>query len=96
MSRIVFAIVLGLFCCGPALNSAGQTRKIDSPDVLKQLIGMPAPAPHIAQPVPPSETTEPRAPNFYDQNNTPPDDAPIADLIDYWTRWADNGVVPSE
>lgn len=96
MSRIAFAILIGLFCCGPALNSAGQTRKIDSPEVLKQLIGMPAPTPRNGQPAPAPETTEPRPPNFYDRTNTPPADAPMADLIDYWTRWADNGLEPSE
>jgi len=29
-----------------------------------------------------------RLPNFYDKDNTPHDDAPAEDLVDYWERWA--------
>ena len=97
MSRIVLAIVIGLFCCGPALNAAGQTRKIDSQEVLKQLIARPAPTPRNAQTqAPTANGVENRQPGFYDKSNPPPDDAPIADLIDYWGRWVDNNHFPSE
>ena len=85
MSRIALAIVIGLFCCGPVVKTAGQSRKIDSPEVLKQLIAMPAPTPRIGQTqTPPPDSAEPRPADFYDQEKTPPDDAPIADLVDYW------------
>jgi hypothetical protein len=97
VSRIVLAIVIGLFCCGPVVNSLGQARKIDSPEVLKQLIAMPAPTPRNGETqAPPPEIVAPRQPSFYDRGNTPPDDAPIADLIDYWGRWVENDRDPSE
>jgi hypothetical protein len=88
--------LIGLFCCGPAVESVAQTRKIDSPEVLKQLLAMPAPTPRHAGPQVPQETVPPRPPDFYHRDKTPPDDAPIQDLIDYWQRWADNGRDPAE
>ena len=96
MTRIVLAIMVGLFCCGPALNSAAQTRKIDSPEVLKRLLAMPAPTPrHAGTPAPP-QVAETRSPEFYSRDKTPPDDASIEDLIDYWLRWVDGDREPSE
>ena len=96
MSRIVLAIVIGLFGCGPVVNSAGQTRKIDSPEVLKQLIAMPAPTPRNGAPPAQPPAPDNRPPNFYDRTNTPPDDAPIEDIVDYWGRWIDGDRDPSE
>lgn len=97
MTRIALAILIGLFCCGPALNSAAQTRKIDSPEVLKQLLALPAPTPrHGATPAPPQVAETPRPDDFYNRDKTPPDDAPIADLVDYWSRWADGEREPTE
>jgi HEAT repeat protein len=90
VSRIALAILIGLFCCGPAVNSAAQTRKIDSPELLKQLIAKPAPTPRTGAPQVPPELIESRPPTFYYRNNTPPDDAAIADLIEYWAHWANN------
>ena len=90
MTRIVLALLIGLFCIGPAVNSAAQTRKIDSQEVLKQILAMPAPTPrHAGTPTPP-QIAEPRPGDFYHRDKTPPDDAPIGDLIDYWSRWADS------
>ncbi len=97
MTRIALAILIGLFCCGPALNSAAQTRKIDSPEVLKQLLALPAPTPrHGATPTPPQVAETPRPDEFYYRDKTPPDDAPITDLVDYWSRWADGDREPTE
>lgn len=97
MTRIALAILIGLFCCGPALKSAAQTRKIDSPEVLKQLLALPAPTPrHWATPAPPQVAETPRPDEFYYRDKTPPDDAPIADLVDYWSRWADGDREPTE
>jgi hypothetical protein len=86
VSRIVLAIVIGLFCRGTAVNVAGQTRKIDSPEVLKQLLALPARTPRngaiqapVVMNIPPAE--------FYSRNNTPSDDAPTEDLIVYWSHW---------
>ena len=97
MCRIVLAILIGLFCCGPAVNSVGQTRKIDSAEVLKQLLAMPAPTPrNAANPTPQVNLVEPRPQTFYYKNNTPPDDAPIEDLVEYWARWAESDRDPSD
>lgn len=95
MSRILLAILI-VFCCGPAVDSAGQPRKTDSAEVLKQLLTMPAPAPRQAALPTPPEIVEPRPPTFFYRNNTPPDDAPIKDLVEYWARWAHSGRMPSD
>ena len=36
-----------------------------------------------------------RPPDFYTRSNTPPDDAPIEDLVDYWARWTNSDRAPS-
>lgn len=96
MSRIVLAVLISLLCFGPAVDSAGQTRTTDSAEVLKQLLAMPAATPrHTATPVP-TELAHLRPPNFYHRDNAPADDAPIADLIDYWGRWAGSERNPTE
>lgn len=88
MTRTLLAISVGLFCCGPLLDAAGQTRKIDSPEVLKQLLTLPAPVPRHATTPKAPQVADPRPPDFYARDKIPPDDAPIEDLIDYWGRWA--------
>ncbi|HEX5966486.1 MAG TPA: HEAT repeat domain-containing protein, partial [Pyrinomonadaceae bacterium] len=94
MTRTLLAILIGLFGFGPALNAAGQSRKIDSPEVLKQLLTMPAPMPrHSATPTLP-QVVDTRPPEFYAK--APPDDAPVQDLVDYWSRWVDSDREPSE
>lgn len=65
MSRIVLAVLISVLCFGPAVDSAGQTRKTDSAEVLKQLLAMPAATPrHTATPVP-TELAHLRPPNYY-------------------------------
>jgi hypothetical protein len=96
VSRIALRILIGLVCFGPANDAAGQARKIDSPEVLKQLLAGPAPTPrHAGTPAPPDVVDE-RPPEFYYRNNVPPEDAPVEDLIMYWARWANGDRVPSE
>ena len=72
-----------------------QTRKIDSPEVLKALLAMPAPTPRAFRrrrgPI-----QHLNAYDFYGKDNEPPDDAPIVDLLDYWGRWSDNSRDPSD
>ena len=89
MRRILLAILISFVCCSSAVNTAAQTRKIDSPDVLKALLALPAPTPR--QPDAPAVTQigNFRDYSFYRRNNEPPDDAPVEDLIDFWTRWSD-------
>jgi hypothetical protein len=78
-------------------NAAAQTRKIDSPEVLKQLLTMPAPVPRSAMtPEAAPQVADPRPTEFYDRDKNPPDDAPIQDLVDYWMRWAESERAPSE
>ena len=96
MTRTLLSILIVLFCCGPLLNAAGQTRKIDSPEVLKTLLTMPAPMPRNAATPEAPQVADTRPSDFYDKDKTPPDDAPIADLIDYWSRWVDSEREPSE
>ena len=93
MSRITLAILIGLFGCGSAINSAAQTRKIDSPEVLKQLLALPAATPRTASPQTP-EQTDVRPMTFYDAQNIPPDDAPLEDVLAYWMRWSNSGREP--
>ncbi len=89
MCRILLLVLIGLFCYGPANISVAQTRRIDSPDVLKALLALPAPPPRHAETPNATEENE-RPPEFYDEKKPPPDDAPIEDLIVYWRRWIEN------
>lgn len=87
MCRILLLVLIGFFCHCSANICVAQTRRIDSPEVLKALLALPAPTPrHAGTP----EPTEPKEwpPDFYAEKNPPPDDAPIEDLIAYWSRWA--------
>jgi hypothetical protein len=90
----LLAILIGLFCCGPAINSAAQTRKIDSSEVLKQLMALPAPTPRGGTPIEP-EVTDARPEDFYRRDSPPPDNAPVEDVVAYWTRWTSSVNDPS-
>jgi len=50
-------------------------------NVIESLLKMPAPAPPN-----PLEPNQERDESFYDPQRPPSDDAPIDDLIDYWTN----------
>lgn len=84
MCRILLLVLIGISCYGPAV---AQTRRIDSPEVLKALLALPAPTPRHAA-TPDTTAEKERPPDFYSPKNPPPDDAPIDDLIAYWSRWA--------
>ncbi|MBS1796820.1 MAG: HEAT repeat domain-containing protein [Acidobacteria bacterium] len=60
---------------------AGQTGKANS--LVKRLLELPAPPPAT---VSETDSKTVRPPEFYDPKNVPPDDAPLADLLDYWSR----------
>ncbi|HET8781157.1 MAG TPA: HEAT repeat domain-containing protein [Pyrinomonadaceae bacterium] len=87
MSRIVLALLIGLLCCGPAFNAAAQKRKIDSDEVLKQLLAMPAPAPHGSGYPMEGIAVDNRPIEFFSRDNPPPDNAPAEDVVAYWSRW---------
>jgi hypothetical protein len=61
-----------------------QTPKKDPSEALRQLLNFPEPRPRDTEQRTVAEYPE----TFFDKNNPPPDDAPIADLITYWSRWS--------
>lgn len=89
MCRILLLLLIGICCYLPTNNSVAQTPRIDSPEVLKQLLSFPAPFPRNAITTDPTEQPKERAADFFDEDKQPPDDAPIEDLVDYWSRWAE-------
>lgn len=95
MSRKALALLIGLFCCGPAFNSAAQTRKIDSDEVLKHLLAMPAPAPRGSFYPGDSGEVETRPAEFFNKDNPPPDNASVEDVVAYWSRWTSSNRDPS-
>ena len=79
-SIIVFLTIL-ILLSGQAVFSQ---RPAPRTDLLQKLIDLPAPAPFD----PPQDggKTREKLPNFEEDDNVPPDDAPIEDLLDYWSR----------
>jgi len=61
-----------------------------SSEIVRLLLSAPAPTPRTAETS--AETKKPRPSNFFDKNTVPADDAPLEDLVEYWTRWAHNTV----
>jgi hypothetical protein len=51
---------------------------------LRRLLSMPAPTPRVADEAEKQKEKSSRPLEFYDSAKPPPDDAPIADLLDYW------------
>lgn len=88
---IAFAVLIS---CRPDTAPAQATRP-ETPDVLKQLLALPAPTPRGSGA---DENTENgpklQAKEFYDREKMPPDDAPIGDLINYWRWWANQNRPP--
>ncbi len=58
---------------------------------LRKLLSLPAPTPRVADGAEKRNEKPPRTLKFFDSAKTPPDDAPIADLLDYWERHANPG-----
>src|SRR5215213_3746814 len=86
--RLILLMLIVLFWFCPSV-SLGQTPKPDSAAVLQELLAMPAPTPRgSAVQAAVNEEFKPRPPEFFLRGNPPPDDAPIADLLAYWGRWA--------
>ena len=76
-----FALTLLFGCYGSAW---AQTPK-ESSDIIRELLSTPAPPPRGAED-PPEKRIRPR--KFFAKENVPPDDAPVEDLLEYWTHWA--------
>lgn len=77
MNRILYISALALVL-GCGFNICAQDRT----EIMKQLLSAPAPTPRNDEP---SEKREARPAKFFDKDNFPPDDAPIEDLLDYWS-----------
>ncbi|MFN0277982.1 MAG: hypothetical protein ACKVRN_05195 [Pyrinomonadaceae bacterium] len=84
ISALVFSVsllaVLSMFLFVPARSAAKE-------NVIMKLLNLPAPPP----PNPLARRVGQRGEKFYDKNNPPGDDAPIEDLIDYWTNQSGGG-----
>src|SRR5262245_59027743 len=98
MRRSIF-LAFFILCAGSLLASAQrQTARNASSDALRKLLSLPAPTPRAADEAEKQNAKQPRPPEFYDKDNTPPDDAPAADLLDYWDlqQVSGRGPQPSE
>ena len=78
--RFFIILLLNLLLWAPVALGQSKTR----PSILQDLIDLPAPAP--VDPSSKQEKPRERPENFQDDDNVPPDDAPIEDLLDYWSR----------
>ena len=84
MRRLIFP-TLFILSAGCLFAAAQQQ---NSPTTLRgelrKLLSLPAPTPRVADEVEKRGEKPPRPPEFYDRAKTPSDDAPVADLLDYW------------
>jgi hypothetical protein len=76
----ILSLAIFLMLSGPIVRA--QTAAPSG--LLRKLVDVPAPAPFD----PPEKKAEAkvRPADFTDEENVPPDDAPIEDLLDYWTQ----------
>ncbi|HEY0461310.1 MAG TPA: HEAT repeat domain-containing protein [Pyrinomonadaceae bacterium] len=72
-----------LFGCFIFFTANAQTA--NRSDLLKQLLDLPAPPVSETSPAEALKRVS-RAPDFYDKDKVPPDDAPVEDLVEYWAR----------
>jgi hypothetical protein len=95
--RHLFQIIAlaSLVCYSPTVALA-QNSSPDSSEVMRQLLALPAPTPRSGEreTATDPEPKKPRPPKFFDKDKAPPDDAPIEDLLEYWSRWADTSGRP--
>ncbi|HEX7335556.1 MAG TPA: HEAT repeat domain-containing protein [Pyrinomonadaceae bacterium] len=62
---------------------------------MRKVLSLPAPTPRTAEKPEEAEPEQPaRPPKFYRQENPPPDDAPMEDLLLYWRGWASQNLKP--
>src|SRR5215471_11019423 len=88
MKRFILTLLLcsAMLVFGVFVFSPGSLAKVFEPRPVKEnlieaLLNMPAPPPPN-----PLETASRHDASFYDTKNPPPDDAPVGDLVDYWTQ----------
>lgn len=74
-----------LFVCLLFFTAAAQAQPVNPANLLTQFLDLPAPPPPDEKIAPIVKLRSiPRAPEFYEANRVPPDDAPIEDLLEYW------------
>ena len=83
MNLLIYISALAMLvgCCGSAW---AQTSK--ESEVIRELLSASAPPPRSAEN--PSETKRVRPRKFFTKEDVPPDDAPVEDLVEYWSHWA--------
>jgi hypothetical protein len=81
MRSIIVSLTILILLSGQAVFSQQPAVRAD---LLQKLIDLPAPAPF--DPPKGGGKTRERPPDFDEDDNVPPDDAPIEDLLDYWSR----------
>ncbi len=81
MKRTIYSAIFCLALLAGGAQFFNEAAKAQT-DVITALLELPAPPP--PNPLVPPRSGE-RAPEFYDRTKPPPDNAPIQDLIDYWT-----------
>lgn len=79
-SLLIVLIALALFVFSPPGEAQGVDRNKIILDTLFKIPAPPPPNPLV------SAASINRPPEFYSLKNPPPDNAPIGDLIDYWSR----------
>ena len=81
----VLAAVVSVFLPSSLAMGLFTSAAPQKENVLEALLDLPAPPPPN-----PLETTRSHDEAFYDPKNPPPDNAPIEDLIDYWSHFREN------
>lgn len=94
MLTLLFLMTLAVTVAAQALASNLMQASISdvrdqaaSDEVFRQLLYLPAPTPRPRETDVEEEAQNKRPPGFYDADKAPPDDAPLEELIDYWSRW---------
>lgn len=80
---VLLLIVLMLL---PAIPAAGQKPAPAQPGLVQRLADLPAPPPFDPEEKTTAEKERPE--EFTDEDNVPPDDAPIEDLLAYWSNYS--------
>ena len=94
MNRIILTVCCSFFFCCLLPTSEAQTTSLDSADVFRQLLAMPAPTPRTED-LKAEKVHAARPTQFLDKDKAPPDDAPMDDLLEYWNAWVDNTARPN-
>lgn len=80
MRLVLLSLTIFLVLSGQAV----QAQTPAAPNLLQKLADLPAPAPF--DPAEKTSEAKERPADFMDEENVPPDDAPIEDLLDYWAQ----------